>query len=86
MTEAESGSDVFNMKMTAEKKDGGYILNGEKCLVTFAPVADMAIVFANVNPKLGKWGVSAFLVEKNSEGYEASPVREKMGLTNRSDW
>ncbi|RYZ19107.1 MAG: acyl-CoA dehydrogenase, partial [Chitinophagaceae bacterium] len=80
LTEAESGSDGFNMTMTAEKKDGGYMLNGEKCLVTLAPIADMAIVFANVNPKLGKWGVSAFLVEKNSAGYEASPVRDKMGL------
>jgi alkylation response protein AidB-like acyl-CoA dehydrogenase len=80
LTEAESGSDVFDMKMTADKKDGGYILNGEKRLVTLAPIADMAIVFANVNPKLGKWGVTAFLVEKDSEGYETSPVREKMGL------
>ena len=80
LTEPESGSDVFNMKMTAEKRDGGYILNGEKCLITLAPVADMAIVFANVNPKLGKWGITAFLVEKDLEGYEASPVREKMGL------
>jgi alkylation response protein AidB-like acyl-CoA dehydrogenase len=80
LTESESGSDVFNMKMTAEKTDGGYILNGEKCLVTLAPVADMAIVFANVNPKLGKWGITAFLVEKNLEGYEVSQVREKMGL------
>ena len=80
LTEAESGSDVFNMKMTAEKKEGGYILNGEKCLVTLAPIADMAIVFANVNPKLGKWGVTAFLIEKTSDGYEASPVRDKMGM------
>ena len=80
LTEAESGSDVFNMKMTAEKRDGGYILNGEKCLITLAPVADMAIVFANVNPKLGKWGITAFLVERDLEGFEASPVREKMGL------
>lgn len=80
LTEVESGSDVFNMRMTAEKKDGGYILNGEKCLVTLAPVADMAIVFANVNSKLGKWGITAFLVEKDLAGYEASPVREKMGL------
>lgn len=80
LTEVESGSDVFNMKTTAEKMDGGYILNGEKCLVTLAPVADMAIVFANVNPQLGKWGITAFLVEKHFEGYEASPVREKMGL------
>ena len=80
LTEPESGSDVFNMKMTAEKRDGGYILNGEKCLITLGPVADMAIVFANVNPKLGKWGITAFLVEKDLEGYEAGPVREKMGL------
>ena len=80
LTEAGSGSDVYNMEMTAEKTDGGYFLNGEKRLVTLAPIADMAIVFANVNPALGKWGVTAFLVEKDSEGYEASPVREKMGL------
>jgi alkylation response protein AidB-like acyl-CoA dehydrogenase len=80
LTEAESGSDVFNMNMTAEKTDGGYLLNGEKRLVTLAPIADMAIVFANVNHKLGKWGVTAFLVEKGLEGYEAGPVREKMGL------
>jgi hypothetical protein len=68
------------MNMTAEKRDGGYLLNGEKCLITLAPIADMAIVFANVNPKLGKWGITAFLVERDSEGFEASPVREKMGL------
>jgi alkylation response protein AidB-like acyl-CoA dehydrogenase len=80
LTEAESGSDVFDLKMTAEKMDGGYLLNGEKRLVTLAPIADMAVVFANVNPKLGKWGITAFLVEKDLEGYEASPVREKMGL------
>lgn len=80
LTEAESGSDVFHMKMTAEKREGGYILNGEKCLVTLAPVADMAIIFANVNPKLGKWGITAFLVERDLEGFEAGPVREKMGL------
>jgi alkylation response protein AidB-like acyl-CoA dehydrogenase len=80
LTEAESGSDVFDLKMTAEKMNGGYLLNGEKRLVTLAPIADMAVVFANVNPKLGKWGITAFLVEKDLEGYEASPVREKMGL------
>ena len=37
ITEAETGSDVFNMKMTAEKTEDGYVLNGRKCLVTFAP-------------------------------------------------
>ena len=80
LTEANSGSDVFNMEMTAEKKDGGYVLNGEKRLVTLAPIADVAVVFANVNPKLGKWGITAFIVEKDRPGFKASPVREKMGL------
>ena len=80
LTEAGSGSDVFNMAMTAEKVEGGYVLNGEKRLVTLAPIADMAICFANSNPKLGKWGVTAFLIEKNMKGYLASPTRNKMGL------
>ena len=68
------------MEMRAEKQDGGYVLNGKKRLVTLAPVADVALVFANVNPKLGKWGVTAFLVEKGTPGFTASPVRSKMGL------
>ncbi|MEM7373371.1 MAG: acyl-CoA dehydrogenase family protein [Bacteroidota bacterium] len=80
LTEIESGSDVFNMKMTAEKVEGGYVLNGEKRLVTLAPIADMAVCFANSNPKVGKWGVTAFLIEKSMQGYTAGPVRQKMGL------
>jgi len=80
LSEATSGSDVFNMKMTAELNGDHYILNGEKRLVTLAPIADMAIVFANVNPSMGKWGVTAFLVDKTMPGYTAGPVQDKMGL------
>lgn len=80
LTEANSGSDVFNMQMTAQKTEGGYILNGEKRLVTLAPIADIAVAFANINPTLGKWGITAFIVEKDRKGFKASPVREKMGL------
>ena len=80
LTEVETGSDVFNMKMTAEKCDGGYILNGQKRLVSLAPIADVALVFANANPKMGKWGVTAFLVETGTKGLKASESRTKMGL------
>ncbi len=80
LTEDTSGSDVFNMKMTAEKVDGGYVLNGEKRLVTLAPVSDVAVAFANVNPKLGKWGVTAFIVDKSMEGYQPGSAQHKMGL------
>ena len=50
LTEKNSGSDAFNMEMTATKTDGGYLLNGQKCLVSLAPVADLSLVFANTNP------------------------------------
>lgn len=80
LTEPDAGSDIYNMKMTAQKVEGGYILNGSKRLITFAPIADLALVFANVYPEKGKWGVTAFVVEKDNPGYTASPVKEKMGM------
>ncbi len=80
ITEPQIGSDVFNLKMTAVKTDGGYILNGQKRLVSLAPIADMVLLFANAKPKMGKWGVTAFLVEKGAEGFSASESRNKMGL------
>lgn len=80
LTEPNSGSDTFAMELTAEKQDGGYVLNGEKHLITLAPIADVALVFASTKPKLGKWGLSAFLVESDRPGYQALPVNDKMGL------
>lgn len=80
MTEAETGSDAFSLKTRATPVDGGYRLNGAKCYVSLAPIADLALVFATVDPELGKWGVTAFIVETAWDGVRAGPVREKMGL------
>ncbi len=80
LTEPEAGSDIFSMKTTAKKVEGGYILNGTKCLITLAPVADLALVFATINPKLGKWGVTAFLVETDALGFSVSKNKDKMGM------
>lgn len=80
MTEPQSGSDAFSLHTQAKKVDGGYILNGEKEFISLAPVADIALVFAQTNPKVKQWGVSAFLVERTTPGYLASPHRDKMGL------
>ena len=80
ITEPETGSDVFAMSMRAERRDDTYVLNGVKCYVSLAPVADMALVFATVDPSLGKWGITAFLVDCGTKGYTTSPAREKMGL------
>jgi alkylation response protein AidB-like acyl-CoA dehydrogenase len=80
LTEPESGSDAYSLQMRAERCEGGYRLSGTKRLVTFAPVANVALVYATLDPDLGNWGITAFLVEADTPGYTASPVRDKMGL------
>ena len=80
MTEPESGSDAFSLRTRAEKRDGGYILNGSKTMIGLAPVCDVALVFATSDPSLGQWGISAFLVEKGTPGFHASKSWEKMGM------
>lgn len=80
MSEPDSGSDAYSLRARAERVEGGYILNGTKMFVTNAPVAEMALVFATVNPDKGIGGVTAFLVEKGTPGFKVSRNIEKMGL------
>lgn len=80
ITEADAGSDAFSLTTRADRRDGGYVLNGTKRLVTFAPVADLALVFATVDPAKGRWGITAFVVERAAAGFRSSPARDKMGL------
>jgi len=80
LTEDNSGSDVFSLKTEATKVDGGYLLNGHKRLVTLAPICDLAVVFASTDPKLGKWGLTAFIVEAGFKGFTRHKTQNKMGL------
>jgi len=80
MTEAESGSNAFDLKTTAVTVDGGYLLNGKKIYIGLGPVADLILTFASTSPERGSWGISAFLVEASTEGVSLSPSQEKMGL------
>ena len=80
LTEPEAGSDAFNLSMRAERSADGYVLTGTKCLVTMAPIADVVLAFASTNPAAGKWGVSAFVVERGTPGLRASAMQHKMGL------
>jgi alkylation response protein AidB-like acyl-CoA dehydrogenase len=80
MTEPDSGSDAFSLRTQAIIQDGGYILNGTKTMVTFAPIADFVIVFASSDPDLGQWGVSTFVVDKDTPGFRVSGSMDKMGL------
>jgi hypothetical protein len=80
ITEQGSGSDAFGLAASATRDGDDYVINGEKVLVTFAPIADYAIVFAKTDASAGRWGISAFLVDSDTPGYTAHPVEPKMGL------
>ena len=80
MTEPGSGSDAYSLKTRAERKGDRYILNGSKTFITNAQLADMIIVFANLDPAKGPAGISAFIVEKGTPGFSISKKLHKMGL------
>ncbi len=80
MTEEGSGSDAFNVQTTARRVGDRYVLNGSKTFITNAPIADVIIVFATVDPQAGAEGITAFIVEKDTPGLAAPSGMEKMGL------
>lgn len=80
MSEPGSGSDAFSLRTTAAKRDGRYVLNGSKTWVTNAPVADVLVVYATLDPEKGAGGVTAFLVEKDTPGFTVGGKLDKMGL------
>ena len=82
LTEPEAGSDALNAKTTATLSPDGkhYILNGQKTWITNAGIADVAIVYAKTDPEAGAKGITAFIVEKDFEGYSTRDLHDKLGL------
>lgn len=81
MTEAGSGSDAFSLQTKAEQDGAGFRINGTKMFISNGPIADLVIVFAVTEPaKRYYGGITAFLVEKDTEGFRSSQKFEKMGL------
>lgn len=80
MSEAGSGSDVVSMRLQADKEGASYILNGTKMWITNGPNADVLVVYAKTSPGKGHRGITAFLVEKNMEGFSTSPKLDKLGM------
>lgn len=80
ITEPEAGSDSYSMTTTATPSDEGFVLNGRKTLIGMGPVCDVALVFAKTNPERGRWGISAFLLDAETAGFERGEQRSKLGL------
>ena len=79
LTERESGSDAGSIKTKAIKDGADYILNGSKCFITNAGVADLFTVFAKTAPEKGARGMTAFIVPKGTPGLSVGKVEDKMG-------
>jgi alkylation response protein AidB-like acyl-CoA dehydrogenase len=80
MTEPDSGSDAFAMATRARPDGDGWVLNGAKTFSSNGPVADLALVYAVTDPEKGFAGITAFVVEKEADGFRAGQKFEKMGL------
>jgi alkylation response protein AidB-like acyl-CoA dehydrogenase len=80
LSEPVSGSDAFALKCRARKDGDDYILNGTKLWITNGNEADIFIVFANINPEAGYKGITAFVVERDFEGFSVGKKEDKLGI------
>ena len=80
ISEAEAGSDIVSMRLSAVADKGGYVLNGTKMWITNGPEADVLVVYAKSAPEKKQRGISAFLVERTMDGFTTSPKLDKFGM------
>ena len=80
LTESGSGSDSAAMRSTARREGDEYVLNGSKRFITNAGVAQLYTVFAKTDPDAGHSGISAFVVEAETPGFEVTRIEPKMGI------
>jgi len=79
LTEPNAGSDAASLTTKAEKDGDGYILNGRKCFITFAPLADYTVIYAKTSPEKRAKGITAFIVDMKLPGVSVGKPEEKMG-------
>jgi acyl-CoA dehydrogenase len=79
ITEPEHGSDSAALETTARRVDGGYVLDGRKTFIGNAPLAELCVVFATVEPGSRAKGITAFVVERGDAGFVNGARLPKMG-------
>lgn len=79
-SEPDAGSDIFSMRTRAIRDGDDYVLNGVKTFVTNAPVADLFVAYATVDPALGAMGITGFIIDRDTPGLIVGEPLKKMGL------
>ncbi len=80
LTETGTGSDAGGMNTTAVRRDGGWVLNGSKNFITHAISGDVAVVIARTGEKGDSHGMTAFVVEKGTPGFQGGRKENKLGM------
>ena len=80
LTEPGAGSDVAGIRTSCKKVGDDWVLNGRKCYITNGARASWNVVFATIDPSLGRAGHRAFVVEKGTPGFSVGKIEDKMGL------
>lgn len=80
MSEANAGSDVVSMQLSAEAQGDHFILNGTKMWITNGPDAHVLIVYAKTNKSAGSKGISAFIIERDFPGFHTAQKLDKLGM------
>jgi alkylation response protein AidB-like acyl-CoA dehydrogenase len=80
LSEAGSGSDAFALQTRARRDGDAWILDGSKLWITNGEEAGLFIVFANANPEAGYKGITAFLVERETDGFVVGKKEDKLGI------
>ncbi|MGZ8471161.1 MAG: acyl-CoA dehydrogenase family protein [Gemmatirosa sp.] len=80
LSEPGSGSDAFALATRATNVDGGWRLSGAKAWITNGAEAEIFVVFATTDPALGYKGITAFIVEKGTEGFGIGRKEDKLGI------
>ncbi|MCL2124470.1 MAG: acyl-CoA dehydrogenase family protein [Oscillospiraceae bacterium] len=81
ITEANSGSDVASMKMTAKDMGDHWLLNGSKMWISGGHTSDIGLIYAKTDPAAGARGISCFIVDYNdTEGVTRIPIDKKVGM------
>jgi len=80
LSEAGSGSDAFALSTTAKREGDGYLLSGRKHWISTGAEAGLYVVFANADPGAGYRGITAFLVEREMDGFSVGRKEDKLGM------
>jgi isovaleryl-CoA dehydrogenase len=80
MSEPNAGSDVVGMALRAARDGDAYVLNGSKMWITNGPEASVFVIYAKTEPAAGPQGITAFIVERGTEGFHQGAKLDKLGM------